>query len=271
MIPNRLSELYGGMMLAEAHARAQRTPPRSPPSRTAPARSSVTEWVEERAAGARGEPDLLARRGQRRKITVRPILEDAARVAALQTGEVDFIANVPYERIAELQARPEAGRSRRSPTPRVFFVAIDPRVPPFDNVKVRQALNYAVDVDAIISALYLGHATRLATVVPTAASATTRASRPTRTIPTRPSQLLAEAGYPERLPDRVRLLHRQRGRALEAGRGDRRYLQQVGLDVKLNVFEFGAFGRAGWRTRSRRSTSTASATSTSSQPGRSSG
>jgi len=37
-------------------------------------------------------------------IVVRPILEDAARIAALQAGEVDLIAPVPHVRIAELQS-----------------------------------------------------------------------------------------------------------------------------------------------------------------------
>ena len=38
-----------------------------------------------------------------KKITVRPILEDAARIAALQTGEVDLISPIPHVRIEELK------------------------------------------------------------------------------------------------------------------------------------------------------------------------
>src|SRR5688500_11041342 len=156
MIPNRLGELYGGM-LSPTHTMA--TDPATlatKPNGTGP--FMLTEWAKNERLVLQANPNYWRGPASVSQITVRPILEDSARVAALQAGEVDLIANVPYERIAELQGNPNLVVKTVS-TPRVFFVSMNPNVPPFDNVLVRQALNYAVDVDSIISALYLGHAT----------------------------------------------------------------------------------------------------------------
>jgi peptide/nickel transport system substrate-binding protein len=201
----------------------------------------LTEWAKNERLVLEAFPGYWRGPAPVSKITVRPILEDAARVAALQTGEVDFIANVPYERIAELSADPNL-TVKTIATPRVFFVGIDPRVKPFDDVRVRQALNYAVDVDAIISALYLGHATRLATAVPTAAFGYDASVTPYPYDPAKARELLAQAGYANGLSvefDSFTGSIADHSRPAEA---IVEYLRQVGIDVKLNVFEFGAFG-----------------------------
>jgi len=239
MIPNRLGELYGGM-LSPAHTMATDAATlATKPNGTGP--FMLTEWVKNERLVLQANPSHWRGPASVSQITVRPILEDAARIAALQTGEVDFIANVPYERIAELRADPNLV-VKTIATPRVFFVSMDPRVKPFDDVRVRQALNYAVDVDAIISALYLGHATRIATAVPTAAFGYDASVTPYPYDPAKARELLTEAGYPNGFSvefDSFTGSIADHSRPAEA---IVEYLRQVGIDVKMNVFEFGAFG-----------------------------
>jgi peptide/nickel transport system substrate-binding protein len=239
MIPNRLSELYGGMMSPSQTMAADAATLATRPNGTGP--FMVTDWVKNERLVLQANPNYWRGPANVSQITLRPILEDAARVAALQTGEVDFIGNVPYERIPELQADPNLV-VKTVQTPRVFFIGIDPRVTPLNDVKVRQALNYAVDVDAIISAIYLGHATRLATAVPTSAFGYDASVAPYPYDPEKAKALLTEAGYPNGFSVEFDSFtgsvadHSKPAEAIAA------YLQQVGIDVKLNVFEFGAFG-----------------------------
>jgi peptide/nickel transport system substrate-binding protein len=176
-----------------------------------------------------------------KKIVVRPILEDAARIAALQTGEVDLIAPIPHVRIEELKRNPKLV-VKTIPAPRIFHVTIDVRQAPFDNVKVRQALNYAVDVNAILKSLYFGHGTRLATVVDKGALGYDPSVAPYPYDPARAKALLAEAGHPNGFDvefDSFTGSIADHAKPAEAIVG---YLQKVGIRVKPNVFEFAAFG-----------------------------
>jgi peptide/nickel transport system substrate-binding protein len=176
-----------------------------------------------------------------KKITVRPILEDAARIAALQAGEVDLISPIPHVRIAELK-RSDKLVIKTIPAPRIFHVTIDVRKPPFDNVKVRQALNHAVDVNAILKSLYFGYGTRLATVVDKGALGYDPKVQPYPYDPKKARALLADAGFPNGFEtefDSFTGSIADHAKPAEAIVG---YLQKIGLKIKHNVFEFGAFG-----------------------------
>jgi peptide/nickel transport system substrate-binding protein len=239
MIPNRLSELYGGMMSPTQTMAADATTLATKPNGTGP--FMLTEWVKNERMVLQANPNYWRGPASVSQLTVRPILEDAARVAALQTGEVDFIANVPYERITELEGNPNLV-VKTIATPRVFFIGLDPRVAPLNDVRVRQALNYAVDVEAIISALYLGHASRLATAVPTAAFGYDASVTPYPYDPAKAKELLAAAGYPDGFSIQFDSFTGSIADHSKPAEAIAEYLRQVGIDVKLNVFEFGAFG-----------------------------
>ncbi len=239
MLPSRLGELYGGM-LSPSHTRA--TDPATlaiQPNGTGP--FLLTEWLKNERLVLQANSNYWRGAAGVSRITVRPILEEAARVAALQTGEVDFISNVPYERVTELEADPNLV-VKTVATPRVFFVGIDPRAQPFNDVRVRQALNHAVDVDAICNTLYLGYATRIATAVPSAAWGFDANVTPYQYNPNRARELLAQAGYPNGFTTEFDAFTGSIADHSKAAEAIVEYLRQVGVDARLNMFEFGAFG-----------------------------
>src|SRR5262245_38697950 len=239
LLPVRLGELYG-LMLSPRHTNAVgKETIAVKPNGTGP--SKLVTWtkndqlvLEANDSYWRGAPKV-------KRIVVRPILEDAARVAALQTGEVDLAAPIPHVRIEELR-RNDKLVIKTIAAPRIFHVTIDVRKPPFDNVKVRQALNYAVDVNAILKSLYFGHGTRLATVVDKGALGYDPGVQPYPYDPAKARALLAEAGYPNGFEvefDSFTGSIADHSKPAEAIAG---YLQKVGIKVKMNVFEFSAFG-----------------------------
>jgi peptide/nickel transport system substrate-binding protein len=83
--------------------------------------------------------------------------DDFARFAALKSGEVDIISNLPPERIAEAEADPNI-RAATVPSARNMFIGMNTWEPPFDDVRVRQAMNYAVDIPLIVDTIFDGHA-----------------------------------------------------------------------------------------------------------------
>jgi len=86
------------------------------------------------------------------KVTIRPIQEEATRLAALQAGEVDLVRGLIPEYIEQ------APKAAYIPGLEFPWIRINTNHPPLDDVRVRQALNYAVDKEALAEALYGGYA-----------------------------------------------------------------------------------------------------------------
>ncbi|MFO1150651.1 MAG: ABC transporter substrate-binding protein [Alsobacter sp.] len=90
------------------------------------------------------------------------IPDDATRLLKLKAGEIDGTEFIPYARVKELQADSNL-RMELWPSTRVRYLTFfcgptfkDGKPNPLSNVKVRQALNYAVNKDAIIAITTLG-------------------------------------------------------------------------------------------------------------------
>jgi peptide/nickel transport system substrate-binding protein len=83
--------------------------------------------------------------------TVNP--EASTRVSALLAGEVDIIAAVPQDLVPTLEANPNVQVATAAGT-QPKWVELNVNQPPFDDVLVRQALNYAVDKELIIEQIY---------------------------------------------------------------------------------------------------------------------
>lgn len=105
--------------------------------------------VMERNADYWNEPAYIER------IEVRILPDGTSRVAALASGEVDFAWNVPAA-----QAQAASGPFTLQPFPqnRGNFFAINPNLPPFDDVRVRRAMHLAVSREDIASVGWNGFA-----------------------------------------------------------------------------------------------------------------
>ena len=239
MFLQRISELYGPILPPQYVQEVGVETLGVEPIGTGP--FMLSEWVKNERLVLEAYQDYWNGPPSVDRIVVRPILEDATRISALLTNEVQLINAVPYIRIAELEANPDL-RVETVPSPRVFFVVIDPREPPFDDVRVRQALNYAIDVEAIINSLYMGHATRLATVVDTAALGYDPSIEPYTYDPERARELLAEAGYSDGFETTFNAFTGSIADHSQAAQAIVDYLRNVGINANLNMMEFGAFG-----------------------------
>ncbi|HLN84789.1 MAG TPA: ABC transporter substrate-binding protein, partial [Candidatus Binatia bacterium] len=90
-----------------------------------------------------------------KEIVFRKVTEDAARLAALESGQTDFINNVPDHEVARLQKHPRI-RIDKIEGLRMFFLAFNMGFKPWDNKLVRQAANYSVDASAIVKNIFDG-------------------------------------------------------------------------------------------------------------------
>lgn len=130
------------------------------------------------------------------KVTYLIIPEAAARIAALEAGEVDIISNVETSQVERLKSADNLDVIG-NPTTRVIFIGMNTLIDsPLKNVKVRQALNYAVDKDAIIKGVLDGYGTQIATISTPQYEGYDSSIAPYEYDPEKAKQLLTEAGYP---------------------------------------------------------------------------
>lgn len=85
------------------------------------------------------------------------VTDDNTRVLKLQAGEVDAAVNIPYAQIEQLDARDDVD-VKIEPLFRFDGIWLNNAKKPLDDVKVRQALNYATDKESIIENVLFGFA-----------------------------------------------------------------------------------------------------------------
>ena len=112
----------------------------------------------------KGDPIILKRNPNYWKgtpavseVRIEYIPDDNTRVLKLQGGETDVIDFVPFSQIAALNTQPNV-KAQTFTIQQTAFVMFNTSKPPLNDVKVRQALNYATDKDAIIKNVYFGQA-----------------------------------------------------------------------------------------------------------------
>lgn len=133
------------------------------------------------------------------KVVYRLIADSNARLASLQSGQVDAIQNVPAKAAPGLEAR--GIQVVAAPTGFLGILFLDRTgklAPELADPRVRQALNYAVDRKAITDALGYGHAKPTMQMTGEGSGVFDPALEQAYPYdPEKAKALLAEAGYPE--------------------------------------------------------------------------
>ena len=134
------------------------------------------------------------------KVTFRPIPEEATRIAAVQTGEIHIANRLPAEEAQRLLGA-EGVQIVRYPVDRVYYIAFNNLSSgigtPLENKLVRQAMNYAVDRQAIVDALFNGYADLTTGFITSGNLGYDASVEPYPYDPEKANELLTEAGYPD--------------------------------------------------------------------------
>ncbi len=197
-------------------------------------------WVRDGDLTLEANPDYWRGAPRIKKVIIRTIPEHASRVAALKTGEVDIITAVPP---GEIEGIKRSGKAQVQTvrSGRLMHVMINALDGPTSNVKVRQALNYAVDVDSIIKNVLNGYGIRIATTVTPETFGYDPDLKPYPYNPERAKHLLAEAGYPngfDTVLDSPRGVFPLDSEVAQAIAG---YLEKVGIRTRVVTDEWGLF------------------------------
>ncbi|PSL37928.1 peptide/nickel transport system substrate-binding protein [Labedella gwakjiensis] len=93
------------------------------------------------------------------------ISEGSTAIAALKSGEVDWTDSIPTQQVESLSGD-EAVTMGQSPSNDYWYLALNEDREPWNDVRVRQAIAYAIDRDAIVQATSYGTATANQLAIP---------------------------------------------------------------------------------------------------------
>lgn len=122
------------------------------------------EWKHGEYVSVTANPDYWGGEPKTRRIVVRTIPEEAARLIALQTGEVDMIQSPASTDLGYIADDPKLTLAQY-PSSTVRYLGLNTTEAPFDNPKVRQAVAYAINRDELIAAVYQGNAMEMRNVM----------------------------------------------------------------------------------------------------------
>jgi peptide/nickel transport system substrate-binding protein len=128
-------------------------------------------------------------------VVFRPVPEASTRIADLKAGQVDIIQEPPADQVKGLQDAGLTVVNKDAPSENFIFFATDAPGTPLADKRVRQALQYGVDLDTIIKTVLQGYAQRIASPIGPLTLGYDSNVKPYPYDLAKAKSLLAEAGY----------------------------------------------------------------------------
>jgi peptide/nickel transport system substrate-binding protein len=182
--------------------------------------------------------------GNLKEVTFLPVKSNATRVAALLSGEIDFINDTPYSDVARLRTTPKT-KINEFPEGRVQYLAFDMHRDelqysnvkgknPFKDLKVRQAIAHAIDAEAIKTKVMRGLSRPTGSIItPSEQGYSKDADVRLPYNVERGKTLLTEAGYPNGFEVTLDCGNNQP--AADICQAIPPMLAQIGIKVKPNI------------------------------------
>ena len=177
----------------------------------------------------RGAPEI-------KEVTFEVIPDSSTKAIALQTGEVNF-AEIDSATKPQLEANP-AITIAEVPTSAFSYIAMNTEKEPFNDVKVRQAINYAIDRDTLVEVCYDGEAEVNSNICAKERFGYSDDQFQYTYDPEKAKELLAEAGIETPYDLGEILVAEKYSNLATVIQND---LKAVGLDVTISVKEFNSY------------------------------
>ena len=177
------------------------------------------------------------------RIIFRSIPDNSVRLIELQNGSIDIMEFPNPDDMPQIREDPDLNVVE-APGMNVGYLAFNMDKKPLDNLKVRLAINHAINKSAIVEHLYQGMGIPAKNPIPPTMWGYDDGIEDYTYDPEKAKQLLAETGYPEGFETTLWALPVPRpyipdGRALaEVMQSD---LRRVGIETKIVTFDWGTY------------------------------
>lgn len=181
----------------------------------------------------RGKPEV-------EKIVIIPIADANTAERAIKTGEID-VGYISERNITSFTKNPKVDVSV-SRGLKWYWIGFTFTKAPFDNLKLRQAFRYTVDVEKILHAVFYDSADRINAILQAGTLGYWVDAPAYRQDLAKAKQLLKEAGKPDGFKATLNCCnmdwHKTTGEIIKADAA------KVGIDLEIHVNELGAFNQA---------------------------
>ncbi len=168
-----------------------------------------------------------------KSITFKPVGEDATRVAMIQSGDAQLIWPAPTESVEALKADSNVTVNQDQSIV-VWYFMMNNQKPPFNDIKVRQAVSYAINKEAYVQVVMNGLGAPATSVIGSAVQYC-KENDPLPYDPDKAKELLAEAGYPDGFT--TTLMYANTSANQKKAEFYKQQLAEVGINLELNGME----------------------------------
>jgi peptide/nickel transport system substrate-binding protein len=187
-------------------------------------------------------PDYTGPRAEFDEVHVLPIEDEKSAEIAFASKELDFTAT-SVSSLPTFRSKPPAGAKLVvRPSLAYVWVGMNVAVPPFDDIRLRRAVQMAIDVEAVLEAAYLGSAER-ATGIIAPGLIGHREKKPAPRDVAGAKKLLAEAGKSGGFKCNLASLNKTE--RLSAAQVIQANLAEIGIEVQINMHDSGTYWSLG--------------------------
>lgn len=130
------------------------------------------------------------------RLIVKIIPDNEVRLLALKKGEIHFAYGIPYPHFQEIEKSQDL-KLYTTTTLGLSYLAMNVEKKPFDNLKVRQAVNHAINKDRLFKTVFYGYGDVANQTIPPSWWGHNKDVPQVEYSPEKAKKLLAEAGYPD--------------------------------------------------------------------------
>lgn len=173
------------------------------------------------------------------KLILKAIGDEATIISALRAGEIDITNHAPITSLQQLEKDPNLKVEVSKPYI-TMFLNVNAKHKPFDDKRVRQALNYAIDRVAIRDGVFDGRISLPAGMIPPAEFGYNQEFEQQSTLNVeKAKQLLTEAGYPDGIDVTIDVVNNlfwpRLAETVQASAA------KAGIRIKINVLDPGTW------------------------------
>lgn len=192
----------------------------------------VVEWARDDHIELQATPRHWRGEPKVDRVVFKPVPSEASRVAALQSGDVDVVAILPPSVVDRLKRNKDV-KVVSIPSNRVVFLGMNVKNPVLGDLKLRQAMDHAIDRNAISKQLLRGLGDPAGQIVAPVTFGYDPTRKPTPYDPALARRLVKESNYKGE-PIQLSYANNRFAFGDEVAQAIAGYLGAVGINVTLD-------------------------------------